>query len=110
VALDIEGVAKQLDDAKAFAARVGLAEQLEERLRFLDQYGGPSKVTRCVLYKDLAPYSFTFVMEIRGAGDRWRAWFEGGLIYHGAHDGHGCGCAPTYAVTMEATNGWSIHT
>lgn len=35
---------------------------------------------------------------------------NGGLLYHGAHDGFGSGSAPTFAVTLSPTDGWSIHT
>lgn len=52
------------------------------------------------LYKDFAPYSFTF-----SAGD-----FYGGLVYHGSHDGGGDGSSPTFSVNLNPVNGWSIHT
>ena len=35
---------------------------------------------------------------------------NGGLIFHGKHDAFGSGSAPTFAVTLEPTDGWSIHT
>ena len=35
---------------------------------------------------------------------------NGGLIYHGAHDGGGDGGAPTFSVNLSPVNGWSIHT
>jgi hypothetical protein len=35
---------------------------------------------------------------------------SGGLIFHGKHDGFGSGSAPTFAVTLEPTSGWAIHT
>lgn len=40
----------------------------------------------------------------------WVHWFNGGLLYHGNHDGFGSGEAPTLAVTLNPTDGWSIHT
>lgn len=36
--------------------------------------------------------------------------FNGGLLYHGSHDGFGSGKGPTFAVTLTPTHGWSIHT
>jgi hypothetical protein len=35
---------------------------------------------------------------------------DGGLIYHGNHDGFGSGAFPTLSVTITPTDGWSIHT
>jgi hypothetical protein len=37
-------------------------------------------------------------------------WFNGGLIYHGRHDGGGDGGAPTFSVNLTPQYGWSIHT
>jgi hypothetical protein len=39
-----------------------------------------------------------------------RHWFTGGLILHGAHDGHGSGSAPTFSCTLGPGDGWEIHT
>ncbi len=108
--LDISRASAVLTAAKDFAAASGLLANLEEQLQFLDGYGGPNKVTRCILYPDLAEHSFAFLMEIRGPDDRYRPWFGGALIFHGPHDGGGCGCAPTYAVAIEPAHGWLIHT
>jgi hypothetical protein len=55
---------------------------------------------KAVLFKDFAPYSFEFA-----AGG-----FQGGLIFHGRHDGGGSGSAPTFSVCLEPCDGWSIHT
>ena len=49
-------------------------------------------------------------IEAEDANGRWTTWFNGGLIFHGAHDGHGSGAAPTFAVSLTPTTGWSIHT
>lgn len=37
-------------------------------------------------------------------------WFNGGLIFHGPHDGGGNGGAPTFSVSLTPQDGWSIHT
>ena len=52
------------------------------------------------MWLDFSPYSF-----IWAAGG-----FRGGLIFHGAHDGHGSGAGPAYSVTLTPTTGWQLHT
>ena len=105
-----EKVDAQLAAARAFAERAGLSSNLEERLRYLDLYASPARNSRCTLYHDHAPYSFAFVLEVQDSDGRWRTWFEGGLLYHGPHDGGGSGCYPTLAVLLTPTVGWAIHT
>jgi hypothetical protein len=39
-----------------------------------------------------------------------RMVMNGGLLYHGSHDGFGSGSGPTFAVTLSPTDGWSVHT
>jgi len=39
-----------------------------------------------------------------------RPWFNGGLIFHGPHDGHGSGAAPALSCCLTPTDGWEIHT
>ncbi|MBI4864211.1 MAG: DUF4120 family protein [Candidatus Riflebacteria bacterium] len=58
------------------------------------------------LWLDFAPLSFTFVI-IRETGG---AWINGGLIFHGSHDGYGSGSAPTHAVCVSPEEGLTIHT
>ena len=100
-----------LDLVRAFADSIGLRSQLDEKLRFLDEYGEHgSRRTRCRLVRDSAPYSFYFVMERRNPEGAYEPWFNGGLIYHGRHDNGGDGSFPTLSVTMIPTHGWSIHT
>jgi hypothetical protein len=89
---------------KQFAAKVGLLEQLEEKLLYLQNYAGGT--CEAVLYKDFAPYSFEFILRKNG-----QTWFNGGLIYHGPHDNFGDGSAPTFSVSLgQKEAGWSIHT
>lgn len=40
----------------------------------------------------------------------YQHWFNGGLIFHGSHDGYGSGSAPSFSCTLTPTDGWSIHT
>lgn len=104
---------EHFDAVIEFAERVGLRQQLEGRLRYLEHYAtspdDPGK-TRCRLFKDWARYSFEFVMDLRQPDGTYRQWFNGGLILHGADDGFGSGGAPTFSVCIEPTTGWEIHT
>jgi hypothetical protein len=108
---------KYFDEVVAFAKKVGLSEKkneddnssLKSRLDYLDHYGGDDN-TRVHLGRDFAPYSFSFVIERKSAAGDWRCLFEGGLLFHGAHDGGGNGSAPALAVCMTPTTGWSVHT
>lgn len=112
---------EHFDDVVAFAKNVGLYEDpgdknnaLANRLAYLEKYGsknddGTNRM-RVRLFRDFAPHSFGFVIEQKSADDTWSRLFEGGLIYHGPHDGNGSGAGPTFAVTLEPTVGWSIHT
>ena len=101
-----------LDEIKTFARQVGLAEQLDERLDYLDTYAehGDHGKTRCLLCRDFAPYSCSFVMEVLGDDGQYRRWFNGGLIFHGPHDNGGDGSYPTLSVTLNPVHGWQVHT
>lgn len=66
--------------------------------------------THCELFGDFAPLSFSFVMKVRGEDGKYKYWFNGGVIFHGPHDGFGNGGAPTFAVSLTPTVGWQIHT
>lgn len=103
-----------LDTVKEFAVKVGKEGNLRRKLDYLDQYASGRRSegieTRCQLYKDWAPQSFAFLMEMRKDGGEWERWFNGGLIFHGDHDGGGNGGAPTFAVCVNPEDGWSIHT
>lgn len=106
--LETSRVTQQLAEAREFADKVGLRIHLEIRLTYLDTFASP-RYTRCVLFPYPAPYSFAFAME-RGAGsDEWSPWFDGALIYHGAHDRYGSGIYPTLPATPVMTMGWTIH-
>jgi hypothetical protein len=103
----------------AFAKKIDLYEEkknnsLQARLEYLKNYGGKdgdgSDRSRVRLSKDFSPYSFYFVIEQKDRDGEWIPWLHGGLLYHGPHDGHGSGAAPTFAVSLTPTTGWSIHT
>ena len=100
------------DEVRAFAERAGKLEQLKEKLAYLDTYAehGDRGKTKCILYKDFAPYSFQFTMQERNELGEYQHWFIGGLVFHGDHDGYGSGSAPTLSVCVNPTDGWSVHT
>lgn len=97
----------ELDKIKLFAEGAGRTDQLQEQLDYLGNYA--VQETRCELYPDFAPHSLSFQMFEKGSGE-WKFWFNGGLIFHGSHDGFGSGAAPTLSVCLESTDGWSVHT
>ncbi len=89
-----------------FAESVGAFDKLNERLNYLDTYGGGD--CTCKLYPDWAPNSFAFVMK-RPDGTRW---FNGGLIYSGPGQPLD-GSAPALTVGIDidsSKHGWSVHT
>ena len=57
-----------------------------QRVQYLNSYGSAQGKTRCVLYKDFAPYSFTFDLYRCLPSGEERHLFYGGLIYHEASD------------------------
>lgn len=81
-----------------------LAESFKENLQRLAGFAQGGRKVRVGL--DFSPLSFGFAV-IRADGS---AWIVGALIFHGLHDGGGNGGAPTYAVCLTPTTGWSIHT
>lgn len=115
------------DEVVAFAKKAGLYEPpqgedetkgyLLPKLEYLRTYGGDPMKVRTTLYKDFAPHSFEFVIEkLRtvnepgGPREEWFRMFNGGLIFHGAHDNGGDGGAPTFSVSINPSTGWQIHT
>ncbi len=108
-----ESARDKFQKALEFARKTNQLEQFKSKLNYLHNYAGKEK-TVCYLYNDFAPLSFEFVMmEWREKEDETkvlRQWFNGGLIYHGPHDGFGSGQGPTFSVTLTKTDGWSVHT
>jgi len=106
--LDTTEVTEQLMEARAFADSIGLREQFEKRLAYLDTYAehGDRGKSRCHLFPDFAPYSFSILMQVRNGEGEYRTWFNGGLIFHGPTDGG----APNFSVSLSAEQGWQVHT
>jgi len=95
-----------LESVRRHAMSIGMLGQLNKQLAQLAAGDG----NRCTLYKDFAPYSFYFVMEIRDENGEWQRYFNGGLIFHGKHDRGGDGGAPTFSVNLTPVDGWAVHT
>ena len=112
---------EHMAEVKAFAEKIGMIKQLQDRLNYLDGYAcrvddGVNTATidygrtKCLLFTDFAPYSFAFTMQRSNANGDYEYWFNGGLIFHGPHDNGGDGGAPTFSVNLSPEHGWSIHT
>lgn len=106
MALDIADPAA-FNAAVTFAEREGRLDDLGEKLRWLDNYGGRAK-TKCVLSAAPPPYAFDLVMFER-AGRAWRPMFVGRLVYQtpDARDGHGA--VPSFAVSITSTRNNTKH-
>jgi hypothetical protein len=96
---------EHLQAVREFADRTGQRAQFESRLSDLYRFTSAEGYT-IMLYEDFAPMSF-YWEEI--APNSKRA-MNGGLIYHGLHDGGGNGDAPTFSVSLEPCQGWAVHT
>jgi hypothetical protein len=65
--------------------------------------------TRTRIMWDFAPLSFYFIKEVLING-KWERDYNGGIIFHGSHDGGGNGGAPTFSVNLTPVDGWATHT
>lgn len=67
--------------------------------------------SRVHIHSDFAPLSFYFVkMFCHPDTKEWLRDYNGGIIFHGKHDGHGSGAGPSFSVTLDKADGWRIHT
>ena len=100
----------KLELAKKFAESIK-DETLQKCLDSLEQveknYAENGMKVQTNIFNDFAPLSFEFTRYEIGT-----ATFlgNGGVIFHGNHDGYGSGQCPTFSVCLEPTTGWSIHT
>lgn len=94
-----------------FASRIGRLSDLYKTIVRLvgagTYFGKPAKV---VLYSDFAPASFGFSIVSRE--EPHRLFSNGGVIFHGPHDGWGSGAEPSFSVSLSPSRelAWSIHT
>lgn len=75
-----------------------------ERLKQADcNYEAESSV-----FNDFAPHSFEFVRK----DSEGRYISNGGIIFHGPHDGYGSGSFPSFSVSIDDSKEtrWQIHT
>jgi len=94
----------KLTEAVKFARQIR-DQSLIQCLRSLKEVEKNNPGTTTHLANDFAKYSFYWERFHDG-----RFCMNGGIIYHGPHDGYGSGSAPTFSTTVSKTVGWSIHT
>ncbi len=95
----------KLDEIKTYANTHGLTESYEKTFARLERHSLNGCEVK--LFSDFAPMSLYFEIFEEGI-----FILNGGMIFHGKHDGFGNGGAPTFSVCIdpEKTAGWSIHT
>lgn len=103
---------ERLEEIREFARQMGLSDQLNKKLSFLDSRESWGKRTQCVLNWDFAPHSFSFchylLPDVTRSGKR-EPMLNGGLIYQGP----GCpadGSFPSLTVSLASGTGWFCHT
>ena len=95
----------RLAEIQAYAKQHNLEESLSKAYSRLERYSNDG--CEVSLYNDFAPFSLYFEISSNG-----KFMLNGGMIFHGPHDGYGSGGAPTFSVCLErdAVSGWQIHT
>jgi len=95
----------RLDEIKSFATTNGLTDSFSKTFVRLESYSHEGNEVK--LYTDFAPMSLYFEIFREG-----RFILNGGMIFHGKHDGFGSGSAPTFSVSIdpERSPHWEIHT
>jgi len=100
-----------LDEIKAFAKTHPNGESLTESLQALETICKNREWDAVQISKDFAPMSLYFqIVKNDEHTDTANCMLNGGIIYHGSHDGFGSGSSPTLSVTMDKADGWRIHT
>lgn len=109
---------EHFDKVRAQAETLGIMDKLQQQLDYLGQYANHTDPdnTRCELYNDFAPLSFSFVMFRKSDScetevlhkDGYERWFSGGLIYHPGSTGPD----NSFSVELIRRNEphWSVHT
>jgi hypothetical protein len=92
------------NEAKEFATKTGQLESFNKVFEAMEKRAENANVN---IYEDFAPLSFYFTVNRK---DDNSLISNGGIIYHGKHDGNGNGGAPTFSVCIDPTTGWKIHT
>lgn len=101
-----------LEEVRKFADSQGIRHKLEEQL---DHLSGPHTGTnKCVLGKDFAPYSFSFLLMRKkpypNPTDEYEPLYNGGIIFYAGEES-GVG-GPQFSVTLSGRKDarWEIHT
>ena len=89
-----------------FASTHPKGNSFTQCMRRLEDVAKAYPEAKCVIYNDHAPMSLYFNI----SDARNERIMNGGIIYHGSHDGFGSGSAPTFSVAIDETNGWGLHT
>jgi hypothetical protein len=108
--LDTTKCEAYLAEVRAFAAKRGLSDQLEQQLKHMARFFDHDETgrARTELRKDFAPYSFLFDV-FRKTENFDIHIFNGGCIYFGPGD-TGSG-APQFTCRIgDVSEGWSCHT
>lgn len=98
-----ENALKRIKECKAYMVKKG-DMSLNRCIRRLSQWN-PKDAT-ITISNDFDRMSFFF----RETMPDGRDGVCGGILYHGERDGFGSGGGPVFAVTLEKTEGYSIHT
>jgi len=104
---------KRLEECITFIneKRPDLEENFLRQFYFFNDYWEKFPNTRLRVMLDFAPLSFYFEKEwYDKTTDTWRRDYNGGIIFHGCHDGGGNGGAPTFSVNLIPVDGWATHT
>ncbi len=89
------------------------APHLENNLvrQFRHPYLNLNPKTMLKVMIDFAPLSFYFnMLYYDEKTNKFEYDYNGGIIFHGAHDGGGDGGTPTFSVNLTPVNGWATHT
>ena len=103
----------KLKEVKEFAATHPKGNTLTEALCKLELMAHNRGENYAVwLFPDFAPYSleFAIINSHLLTYTREDISLNGGLIFHGSHDGYGSGSAPSFSVCLDDADGWRIHT
>jgi len=95
----------ELQKIKDFARENHLAREFVSTFQRFKEYS--QQGCDVFLYSDFAPQSLYFVKKRNG-----EYCSNGGMIFHGHHDGGGNGSAPTFSVCLDPStkSQWRIHT
>ena len=108
-----DSIKEYFNEVQSYAQEHGLLATFNQDMLKLHLYGcswdDPERC-RVTPGKDFAPYSFSMSIEMRQEDGQYTPMFNGGVIFHGQHDGFGSGGAPSFSVSLNKSVGWQLHT